>query len=291
MAGAFVGVADDATAVYWNPAGLATGALASFTFDYGIDDTFSDAPDLVRAGHRDTAGIIALAVPPLGLTYYRLAEYAAAPPEAAVAAPDGPRRIEASSSGCSHHDGRGNSSAIDYRLLSRRCHGQARSRRSCVRLDRRSGQPRGPSPGRRAAPQRQDDGRLRRRTDGGCRPRQGRHGCAKSHDAGVRAGRDGSRGRTGPPRSAWCGLGIGMAWQFAGDRRRRCRRHASPGGGWRSSRRRGGRRSVVGETAVRGQGWRSRQHVGREPVERLFGAVGWNRQWNFCRSARRDRCG
>jgi hypothetical protein len=89
MAGAFVGVADDATAVYWNPAGLATGALASFTFDYGIDDTFSDAPDPVRAGHRDTAGIIALAVPPLGLAYYRLGEYAAAPPEAAVAAPSG----------------------------------------------------------------------------------------------------------------------------------------------------------------------------------------------------------
>ena len=29
MAGAFVGVADDASAVYWNPAGLATGAIVS----------------------------------------------------------------------------------------------------------------------------------------------------------------------------------------------------------------------------------------------------------------------
>ena len=29
MAGAYVGVADDATAVYWNPAGVATGALVS----------------------------------------------------------------------------------------------------------------------------------------------------------------------------------------------------------------------------------------------------------------------
>jgi F plasmid transfer operon, TraF, protein len=84
MAGAFVGVADDATAVYWNPAGLATGALASFTFDYGIDDTFSDVPEALRAGRRETAGIIALALPPLGLTYYRMGEYASPPPEAAV---------------------------------------------------------------------------------------------------------------------------------------------------------------------------------------------------------------
>ena len=66
MAGAFVGVADDATAVYWNPAGLATGALASFVFDYGIEDTFSDIDEPLRAGNRATAGIIALSLPPLG---------------------------------------------------------------------------------------------------------------------------------------------------------------------------------------------------------------------------------
>ncbi len=89
MAGAFVGIADDATAVYWNPAGLATGALASFTFDYGIDETFSDVPEALRAGHRATAGIIALSVPPLGLTYYRMGEYAATPPEAGVTNAEG----------------------------------------------------------------------------------------------------------------------------------------------------------------------------------------------------------
>ena len=34
MAGAFTAVADDATAVYWNPAGLATGAFASVLLDH-----------------------------------------------------------------------------------------------------------------------------------------------------------------------------------------------------------------------------------------------------------------
>src|SRR4029453_4510760 len=75
MAGAFVGVADDATAVYWNPAGLAPGAFAS---------SFSDSGEPLRSGNRLTAGIIALSLPPLGLTYYRMGEYATAPLEAAV---------------------------------------------------------------------------------------------------------------------------------------------------------------------------------------------------------------
>ena len=36
MAEAFVAVADDATAIYWNPAGMATGAILSFVLDYGV---------------------------------------------------------------------------------------------------------------------------------------------------------------------------------------------------------------------------------------------------------------
>jgi hypothetical protein len=84
MAGAFVGVADDATAVFWNPAGLATGTLASFTFDYGIDETFSVGSEGGRGAKRQTGGIIALSLPPLGLTYYRMGEYVAGPQEAAV---------------------------------------------------------------------------------------------------------------------------------------------------------------------------------------------------------------
>lgn len=76
MAGAFVGVADDASAVYWNPAGLATGPIVS-----GLA-TFSDeitAPDGVQpaAGERHTATMVALALPPIGLAYYRLGTYGA----------------------------------------------------------------------------------------------------------------------------------------------------------------------------------------------------------------------
>ena len=35
MAGAFVAVADDATAVYWNPAGVGTGSIVSVVLDAG----------------------------------------------------------------------------------------------------------------------------------------------------------------------------------------------------------------------------------------------------------------
>jgi hypothetical protein len=57
MAGAFVAVADDATASWWNPAGLATSL------------SFADA--IVEAGEGGHWGI-ALGFPSLGLSYYRL---------------------------------------------------------------------------------------------------------------------------------------------------------------------------------------------------------------------------
>jgi hypothetical protein len=56
MAGAFTAVADDATATWWNPAGLATGA-------------FFNA--VLEAGNDHHAGVSA-AYPALGLSYYRL---------------------------------------------------------------------------------------------------------------------------------------------------------------------------------------------------------------------------
>ena len=60
MGGAFTAVADDASAVYWNPGGLASGAFFGLTIDYNTAD-------------RGSAGTIALATPPLGLSYYRTA--------------------------------------------------------------------------------------------------------------------------------------------------------------------------------------------------------------------------
>jgi hypothetical protein len=61
MGGAFVALADDATASWWNPAGLASSSL----FSALVEGTASDATD------RTTWGI-ALSVPSFALSYYRL---------------------------------------------------------------------------------------------------------------------------------------------------------------------------------------------------------------------------
>ena len=53
LAGAFVGVADDASAVYWNPAGLATGAIVSAIVTFSSDETAPDLPQ-TAAGERHT---------------------------------------------------------------------------------------------------------------------------------------------------------------------------------------------------------------------------------------------
>jgi len=75
MAGAFTAVADDATASWWNPAGMAGGAYFNALFDSG---THREPPeDRTPAGDpqramRDTATTFAVAYPALGLSYYRL---------------------------------------------------------------------------------------------------------------------------------------------------------------------------------------------------------------------------
>ena len=58
MGGAFVAVADDATAVYWNPAGLALGgSYFSLVLDYNQGK--AEPEDISQAGSR-SASIIAL---------------------------------------------------------------------------------------------------------------------------------------------------------------------------------------------------------------------------------------
>ncbi len=84
MAGAFVGVADDATAVYWNPAGLATATFISFVLDYGQAETVPNAGLSSEGARRQTGGIMAVSAPPVGFGYYRLTDYVAGPREAAV---------------------------------------------------------------------------------------------------------------------------------------------------------------------------------------------------------------
>lgn len=58
MGGAFTAVADDGTAPYWNPAGLASGAFVGLTID-------------VNSLDRQSGAFVGLATPPLGLSYYR----------------------------------------------------------------------------------------------------------------------------------------------------------------------------------------------------------------------------
>jgi hypothetical protein len=62
MAGAFTAVADDSTATWWNPAGLAGGGFFSAILEY--------AHPLDRPG--DGLGGISLGFPALGLSYYRM---------------------------------------------------------------------------------------------------------------------------------------------------------------------------------------------------------------------------
>ena len=56
MGGAFVGVADDASAIYWNPAGLAAGSYFSLVVDGGAGERDSrrlpGGQQRVRLDHR-----------------------------------------------------------------------------------------------------------------------------------------------------------------------------------------------------------------------------------------------
>src|SRR3954451_20829479 len=67
MGGAFVAVADDASAVFWNPAGLASGSYFSLVIDWNALETASDVP----APRDRSAQLVAVGTPPLGVSYYR----------------------------------------------------------------------------------------------------------------------------------------------------------------------------------------------------------------------------
>jgi hypothetical protein len=62
LGGAFVAVADDATATWWNPAGVATGPYFNALVEYGHPRVPTDTS--TRA--------VAIGFPSLGLSYYRL---------------------------------------------------------------------------------------------------------------------------------------------------------------------------------------------------------------------------
>lgn len=70
MAGAFVAVADDATAAWWNPAGLAAGAYFNAIVERGRVTQPRDPSDLAPARRATITGFAA-AFPALGVSYYR----------------------------------------------------------------------------------------------------------------------------------------------------------------------------------------------------------------------------
>src|SRR5687768_8543679 len=71
MGGAFVAVADDATAVHWNPAGLVSGPAAGMTIGWHRFQ-FGNHKDEVRPGPvRRRANLTSLGTWPLGLAYGR----------------------------------------------------------------------------------------------------------------------------------------------------------------------------------------------------------------------------
>lgn len=76
MGGAFTAMADDASALYWNPAGLAAGAIVSIVLDLG---QASASPSEPQSGHDRSSLLLALTTPAVGLGYYRLRSTTAAP--------------------------------------------------------------------------------------------------------------------------------------------------------------------------------------------------------------------
>jgi hypothetical protein len=80
MAGAFVAVADDASAAYWNPAGLARGAIVSLVVEHGQQAAGEpDAPPFL-ASQQGAASFVGLSLPPIGVSYYRLRTSRVLPP-------------------------------------------------------------------------------------------------------------------------------------------------------------------------------------------------------------------
>lgn len=82
MAGAFVAVADDASAVYWNPAGLASGPYATGVFEGQAIERVS--ADTVTSAERRRSYLVAVGVPALAASYYRLRSEVVAAADATV---------------------------------------------------------------------------------------------------------------------------------------------------------------------------------------------------------------
>jgi hypothetical protein len=69
--GAFVAVADDASAVAWNPSGLIHGPIFNILLDFGRSTAADDPVVSGQAAGQYGQSLLALGVPPLGLSYSR----------------------------------------------------------------------------------------------------------------------------------------------------------------------------------------------------------------------------
>jgi hypothetical protein len=78
MGGAFVAVADDGTATYWNPAGLAAGAVLDFCAGQMEGDSLA-VPAGSGASGEASGRSFCLAMPAIGLSYHRLRVTTAVP--------------------------------------------------------------------------------------------------------------------------------------------------------------------------------------------------------------------
>jgi hypothetical protein len=103
MGGAFVAVADDASAVYWNPAGLATGPYFNLSLDRETLDGVRTS-DAGRGSSR-SASLFAIGTPPLGLSYYRLRNTRAAADAATGGGPGTQPKAFRVDSLVTHHTG------------------------------------------------------------------------------------------------------------------------------------------------------------------------------------------
>ena len=97
MAGAFVGVADDASAVYWNPAGIASGPIVSAVFGFGAGPDVPE-PFQTSLDQQDRRAFLALSATAIGMAYYRFTAYGLGAAEPAVSTCNSREEV-----GCSVH--------------------------------------------------------------------------------------------------------------------------------------------------------------------------------------------
>jgi hypothetical protein len=92
MGGAFVAVADDASAAYWNPAGFAAGNFFTMVLDRTAVKVDSDGSSEGAAS--GSGSLVSLGMPALGLSYYRVRATTLTPRTLTTAAhSDGRQRI------------------------------------------------------------------------------------------------------------------------------------------------------------------------------------------------------